>query len=285
MEFGYEYSFGRTLFQAKDLCLDYPDANGNPVRILDDVNIEIKKIVRPGKVQGQVDALLAPSGCGKSTIFNCVSGLLKPTSGTLTIAPNGDDTLVPIQVGMVGVVAQDYPLFNHRTIWKNLMIAAMIGNTDKEAAEKDINEFLERFQLADKKNLYPYQLSGGQRQRVAIIQQLLRKNHLLLMDEPYSGLDPIMKTEVINLITSISSQNDLNSVIITTHDIQSAIASADTILLLGRNRDTTGAIIPGANIKFTFNLIERGLSWHPDITSMPAFFELDKEIKARFKEL
>ena len=72
---------------------------------------------------------------------------------------------------------------------------------------------------------------------------------------------------------------------ISADDIQSAIAVADTILLLGRERDASGAPIPGAAIRYTYNLIDMGLTWHPNIAELPKFAELEREIRARFKEL
>jgi ABC-type nitrate/sulfonate/bicarbonate transport system ATPase subunit len=105
------------------------------------------------------------------------------------------------------------------------------------------------------------------------------------MDEPFSGLDILMKDEVQQLIASVVAADSLNSVIITTHDIQSAIAVADTILLLGRERDAAGKIIPGASIRYKYNLMDLGLSWRPNIAELPQFTELEKEIRARFKEL
>jgi NitT/TauT family transport system ATP-binding protein len=280
IEAGYEYNFGRTLLNVKDLNVAF-----DGVSVLRNVNFDIKDIIRPGRTQGQVDALLAPSGMGKTTLFRCIAGLSHQTGGVIEIAPNGDDNLIPVEAGLVGVVAQDYPLFSHLTVMDNLMLAAMERNKDRKTANDCVMAYLERFQLADKGTLYPHQLSGGQKQRVSIIQQMACNNHLLLMDEPFSGLDILMKEEVQNLITDVASQNDLNSVIVTTHDIQSAIAVADTILLLGRERDASGKLIPGAFIKHSYNLIEMGLSWHPNVSEIPAFAELEREIKARFKEL
>jgi ABC-type nitrate/sulfonate/bicarbonate transport system ATPase subunit len=220
-----------------------------------------------------------------TTLFRAISGLDKIQTGSVDICINGDDTMVPVHVGLVGVVAQDYPLFNHMTVMGNLLKAATIKNKNKDSAKEIVMKYLELFQLVDKINHYPHQLSGGQRQRVAIIQQMVCDNHLLLMDEPFSGLDILMKEEVQHMICGVASQNDLNSVIITTHDIQSAIAVADTILLLGHERDAAGNVVPGAFVKYTYNLIDMGLSWRPDVAELPAFTALEKEIKARFKEL
>jgi NitT/TauT family transport system ATP-binding protein len=273
---GYEHSFGETLLEVKDLSVRY-----DGVAVLRGVNFAIQDIIRPGKTQGQVDALLAPSGMGKTQLFRCIAGLHAPDEGAVYINQQHQ----PVQVGMVGVVAQDYPLFAHLTVLDNLLMAAMIKHKDRGEATKLVMGQLDHFGLTDRRMLYPHQLSGGQRQRIAIIQQMVCSGRLLLMDEPFSGLDILMKDEVQQLIASVVASDDLNSVIITTHDIQSAIAVADTILLLGRERDAAGKVIPGASIRYKYNLMDLGLSWRPNIAELPQFTELEKEIRARFKEL
>lgn len=279
MELEYDYTIRNTILEAKDLHVSY-----NGVEVLRDLDFKIHDIHRPNKTQGQVNAILAPSGMGKSVAFRCIAGLNQPTSGTVHISMDGSGNMVPVKAGLVGVVAQDYPLFNHLTVWDNVMMAARLKFDAKVSAEKTTS-LLERFGLIDRRLNYPHQISGGQRQRVAIIQQMVCSGHLLLMDEPFSGLDILVKDQVQNLILDVASQNELNSLVITTHDIQSAISISDTILLLGRERDTAGNIIPGAKVRYTYNLMEMGLAWHPNISELPAFSELEKEIKARFKEL
>lgn len=78
---------------------------------------------------------------------------------------------------------------------------------------------------------------------------------------------------------------ELNSIIVTTHDIGAALAIADTVILLGRERDATGALIPGANVRYTYNLMDMGLTWRPNVEELPQFHELEREIVARFAEL
>jgi NitT/TauT family transport system ATP-binding protein len=248
--------------------------------ILREVSFKIDNIVRPGLSQGQVVALLAPSGMGKTQLFRCISGLKVPNSGMVYI---GEDRQ-PTRAGKVGVVAQDYPLFNHLTVFQNILAAAKLKLNAKEAAERTIT-LLERFELDQRRNVYPHQLSGGQRQRVAIIQQMVACGHLLLMDEPFSGLDVLMKERVQDMITQLAAEDELNTIILTTHDIQSAIAVSDTILVLGRERDQNGHPIPGARIVRTYDLMEMGLAWRPNVTELPQFTELDREINARFHEL
>src|SRR5438105_3827914 len=158
----YEHSFGETLLEVKDLSVRY-----DGVHVLRGVNFSIQDILRPGKTQGQVDALLAPSGMGKTQLFRCIAGLKTPDEGAVYVNQQHQ----PVQVGMVGVVAQDYPLFAHLSVLDNLIMPALIKHHDRTKAKEMVLGLLERFGLSDRKALYPHQLSGGQRQRIAIIQQ------------------------------------------------------------------------------------------------------------------
>ena len=175
---------------------------------------------------------------------------------------------VPVQRGDGGVVAQSYPLFEHRTVLGNLLVAGRPGGPLRECrARKRAPALLKRFCLEDRAGQYPVQLSGGQQQRVAIAQQFMCSEHFLLMDEPFSGLDPIAVENVCRLVTEVANLHELNTIIVVTHDISAAIQVADTLWLLGRDRDAKGQIIPGARIQGTYNLIERGLAWRKGITT------------------
>lgn len=269
------YSVHETLLSVSGVDLSL---GGKP--ILKGVNAEVKNIKRPGHNQGQVVALLGPSGVGKTQLFKLLSGLNVPDTGSVLVT----DKLIPVKAGMVGVVPQQYTLFRHRTILGNLVVAARErGISDKEAKER-AREYLKRFGLSDKEYAYPVQLSGGQRQRVAIIQQLLSSEYFLLMDEPFSGLDPLMKDAVCKLVAEVASSNELNTIIVTTHDIESAIAIADTLWLLGRDRDAAGTSI-GARVQKVYDLAAMGLAWDPNIQSKPQFFEVARQVKEEFKLL
>jgi ABC-type nitrate/sulfonate/bicarbonate transport system ATPase subunit len=224
--------------------------------------------------QGQTVALLGASGVGKTQLLRCVAGLQSPTGGRVVL----DGHTTPVAAGEVGVVFQNYPLLKHRTIWGNLKLAA--GKNQKK--DEEINVLLERFGILDKKGFFPSQLSGGQRQRVAIIQQMLCSNHLILMDEPFSGLDVRMKTEVCKLINEVSIVDELNTTIFTTHDITTALMIADTVWIMGFERDAAGNKIPGATIVKQIDLIERGLAWLPDPSVHPSFTYTTKEITQIF---
>ncbi len=246
--------------------------------ILQNVNAEIKDIVRPGMTQGQVVGFLGPSGVGKTKLFEIMAGLLKPTSGQVYVGQNQQ----PVAPGRMGVVQQNYPLFNHRTVMGNLEIAAKKTIADASKRKDRIYELLDRFHLRQQAGMYPAQLSGGQKQRIAIAQQLLCSENFLLMDEPFSGLDINMVEEVSEMIGEIANTHEHNTIIIVSHDIVSTSAIADTLWIMGRDRDAQNNIIPGAKIKHTFDLVERGLAWKPDIKKMPAFNSLINEVRDLF---
>ena len=260
-------------FERKDVLLDVQGvsiARGG-VPVLRDVNAQIRDVVRPGMKQGQIVGLLGPSGVGKTTLFKILAGLLKPDAGTVKIGAQGR----PAEPGLVGVVAQNYILFEHRSVLGNLTIAA------RQAGMR----YLERFGLAEHADKYPTQLSGGQRQRVAIAQQLLCSEHYLVMDEPFSGLDVIQQENVQKLVQEVSAGDEESTVIIVTHDVSAAVAVADTIWLMGRERDEKGNVIPGARIVEEIDLIAHDLCWQPDIRQRPEYLKLVNEIKDRFHTL
>ena len=221
--------------------------------ILKNLNATVKDIHVIGQVTGQIVAMIGPSGIGKSTAFRIIAGLETPTSGSVILRQDTN----PVKAGQVGVVAQSYPLFAHRTVMSNLMLAARKVYPEKIAREKVIT-YLNDFDLFAEIDHYPAQLSGGQRQRCAILQQILVGSKLILMDEPFSGLDPVAKNKIQNLIKKIANIDELNTIIVVTHDIQAAAELADHIWIMGRERDAQGRALPGASIIRTDNLIDMG---------------------------
>jgi ABC-type nitrate/sulfonate/bicarbonate transport system ATPase subunit len=271
-----EYQLKDTILQIKDICLNYGDKT-----ILKNVNATVRDIVRPGCTTGQIVGFLGPSGIGKTQLFRIIAGLNKPTSGEVLI--NAQAT--PVRAGQVGVVAQNYPLFEHRSIFSNLLISAMQKETDEKAAKDKIWGLLDQFDLRERAMLYPAQLSGGQRQRTAIVQQILCSEHFLLMDEPFSGLDLIALKKVSRLITQVANMDELNTIIVVTHDVTAAASVADHLWLMGRDHDEAGNVIPGARIVKTYDLIEEDLCWHPDIIVEPRFMQFVAGVKTEFERL
>lgn len=272
----FEYTKKDTILRAENISL-----NLGGFQILKDVNVEIKDIVRPGMNQGQVVGFLGPSGIGKTKFFEILSGLLKPSTGTVVIGT----PLSPVAPGKVGVVQQSYPLFPYRNVYDNLMVAARKGNVPKGHRNEKIMGILTTFGLEKHKNRYPAELSGGQRQRVSIAQQLLCSEHFLLLDEPFSGLDMNSIEKVLDMLRGVSLMHELNTIIIVSHDIVSTASIADTLWIMGRDRDQQGNIINGAKIKKEYDLMSMDLAWRKGIETEPEFNNLMKEIRAMFPTL
>jgi NitT/TauT family transport system ATP-binding protein len=268
--------YHETLLKVEDVNVSYGSRS-----ILRNLNLEIRNLVRPGKTQGQVVGLLGPSGVGKTTLFRVLAGLSAPDSGQVLVG----DPPAPVKRGDAGVVAQHYPLFAHRKVLGNLVVAGKQAGTGAADAERQARELLKRFGLEEQAEHYPSQLSGGQRQRVAIAQQFMCSEHFLLMDEPFSGLDLLAIDNVIEFICEIAASDELKTLIIVTHDITSALQVSDTVLLLGREHDAEGKAIPGAHIRKSYSLVERGLAWQKGITSTKEFLALREEIRQEFRTL
>jgi polar amino acid transport system ATP-binding protein/sulfate transport system ATP-binding protein len=266
---------GEVLFRAKDLSLRL---GGN--LILDKVSFELVDRVRPDKVTGQIVALLGPSGVGKTQLLRLIAGLGAPDTGSVSGLHDR-----PIEAGMVGVVFQNYLLLRHRTVMGNLVTAGVMNGMSRDAARTAAAALLKRFGLGERAEFYPAQLSGGQRQRVAIAQQLVKQKVLLLMDEPFSGLDPAALDEVVKLLIQVRDMDELNTIVIVTHDIRAALIVADTVLMLGRDRAADGKIASGAHIKEVYDLVELGLAYRDDVEDAPQFRELEQKIKRQFSTL
>jgi len=271
---GQTYTLGEDILNVENVSIEL----GGKL-ILRDINLNLRDIIRPGHTTGQILTLLSPSGRGKTTLFKILAGLIKPTTGSVFLGPEKK----PVKAGEVGVVAQNYPLFEYLTVWGNLE-AVSREKTPAETKTK-IEFYLEQFKMLEHKDKYPALLSGGQRQRIAIIQQMLCSEHFILMDEPFSGLDPLMKDQVCQIIETVANLDEKNTIIIVSHDIPSAVSISQYIWILGYDYDENKNPIPGARIKYMENLMDRGLSWKSDLINSPEFFSLMKDIRNTFNEL
>ncbi|UOQ96427.1 ATP-binding cassette domain-containing protein [Hymenobacter sp. 5317J-9] len=248
--------------------------------ILRDINAQILDVTRPNMSQGQVVGFYGRSGIGKSVLCRIMAGLIRPSGGTVEVG----QAQQAVEPGMVGFVQQRYPLFDHRTLLDNLLVAAQRKHAP-EAARQHVDMYLERFGLAPHARKYPALLSGGQRQRAAIAQQLLCSDHLILLDEPFSGLDVAMIDELKRIIVEVTTMDELNTVVIVSHDLVTTTALADRLWLLGRERDASGQFLPGATIspRHQYNLAQLGLAWHPDVEAEPEFAQFVAEIKEEIR--
>ncbi len=248
--------------------------------ILSDITFQVIDRVRPDVITGQVVALLGPSGVGKTRLLRIIAGLDKADGGTVR---GQDGALLP--AGTVGYVFQDYPLLQHRTVRSNLELAGTIAGMSIAEAASRATLLMKTFALIERAEFYPARLSGGQRQRVAIAQQIMRPRQLVLMDEPFSGLDPAALGNVMDLVQEVAHLDELNTIVLVTHDIRAAMAVSDTVHMLGRSRNDEGALVSGASIRHTYDMVERGLAWKKGIEATPAFVALEHEIAERFHDL
>jgi NitT/TauT family transport system ATP-binding protein len=271
------------LLTVENVTQEFLTNNGGKVTVLRNMSLCIQDI----KFKPQIISLLGPSGAGKTTALRIISGMDKPKSGQVLITNGNKNEMRPVKVGDVGVVFQKYPLFEDLNVLQNLIEPAVrAGNMNNKEAKERALQYLDKFDLVAQGLSWPAQLSGGQRQRVAILQQLMTNKHFIILDEPFSGLDPISITNAINLIISIAHQHTLNTFIIVTHDITSALIISDHVYLMGRERDEAGNPIPGARIMKEYDLISEGLAYRSDIEDLPRFAEIRKEIKTvEFKKL
>ncbi|WP_310395143.1 ATP-binding cassette domain-containing protein [Hymenobacter sp.] len=271
-----DHSYKESILALRDISMQF----GGEV-ILRDISLDVLDVVRPGVSQGQVIGFYGRSGIGKSVLCRIIAGLLPPSTGTVLVAAPPR----PVCPGDVGFVQQRYPLFDHRTLLDNLLVAAgrKHAPADAKARAEDLHT---RFDLAPHRRKYPAQLSGGQRQRAAIAQQLLCSEHLIILDEPFSGLDIAMIDEVKKIILEVTTLDELNTVVIVSHDLATTTALADTLWLLGPERDAAGQCIPGATInqQHQYNLAEMGLAWQPGIQAKPEFVQLIEHLKEEIRK-
>jgi NitT/TauT family transport system ATP-binding protein len=264
-----------TLLHIEKIGKEFPMNDGTTFVALRDFTLEIQNI----KDKPQIISLLGPSGSGKTTALRIIAGLDKPTSGCVFISNGEGQQLRPVRVGDVGVVFQRYPLFEDLNVLHNLIDPAVRSGMSKEAAKEKALRLLDEFDLVKQGLAWPLQLSGGQRQRVAILQQLMLDRHFIILDEPFSGLDPVNILNVIKLISSIAHQHTLNTFLIITHDVTSALIISDHIYLLGRERDGHGKPKQGSKVMKEYDLIAEGLAYRSDIEDLPRFAEIRKEIR------
>lgn len=245
-----------TILFVKDLTVGY-----NGKTILKDINIEEKDIVREGhNSTGQTIAFLGRSGRGKSTLFKALTGLLKPTTGQILIkdlASADSSDAKEVHEGDVGFVDQKYTLFRHETIEEICMYALRKSKLTKPEKKQVIDHYLKEWGLDEHRKKYSCELSGGQRQRTAIIEQLLTQKHFMILDEPFSGLDVGNIEKVKQSFQKISSDNEYNTIMFSTHDIKLAIELADSIYVIGFPEGVTDY----STVVKHYDLKAMGLAW------------------------
>lgn len=274
------YAKTNTLLKATNVGLSFEDKV-----ILSDINFQIKDIVTPDRTTGQVISLVGKSGSGKTQLLRMLSGLYihnAKRSGEILIHHDKqacEHILSPVKEGDMGIVFQDYYMPEWLKVRKMLIKAAKKNaeyKGDSKLIETIVDSYLNDFELYEHKDKYPIQLSGGQKQRASIIMQLLNGSYFLLMDEPFSGLDPLMIDKTTTFLQKVANSDELKTLIIVSHDLVNCAAISDTIFVLsnkGREQNT------GSTIVSEIDLLARDLAYHPEIKLIPAFHETISEVK------
>ena len=201
---------------------------GNDVAV-SDINLEIPR--------GQITALIGPSGCGKSTILRLIVGLLTPDTGEIQFDgdPIAPGTIMKIR-RRLGYVIQDGGLFPHLTARRNLALQSNLFGKNRDEIEKRIAELCALTKFPNNGlGRYPLELSGGQRQRVSLMRALMLSPELLLLDEPFAALDPLVRVNLQHDLKEICAQLQ-QTVLVVTHDLPEAAFLANDIVLVNEGR-------------------------------------------------
>ncbi|MDE0449842.1 MAG: ABC transporter ATP-binding protein [Spirochaetaceae bacterium] len=201
---------------------------GNPRPALRKVSLELDR--------GAVLALLGESGSGKTTLLRLVAGFEQPASGTIALAGSlisSPHSTTPPEERGVGMVFQDTALLPHLTMLQN--VAFGLRRLPERERRRRAEQTLELVHIADVKDRYPHEVSGGQAQRAAIGRALAPRPALLLFDEPFNNLDPVLKWEMLHELRAVLSETAATALFVT-HDRDEAFTVADSIALLHRGR-------------------------------------------------
>lgn len=194
------------------------------VTILDDISLNIE--------DGEIVSILGPSGSGKTTLLNLILGLTALDSGKIIY--NGQDiTNTPMEERGFNIVFQDYALFPNLNAYKNITYG--LKNKPGVSSEKEVEDLIELLGLKEHLNKKIDQLSGGQKQRVALARTMVMKPKILLLDEPLSALDGVIKESIKDRIKCIAKEYHLTTIIVT-HDPEEALTLSDKVLIVNKGK-------------------------------------------------
>ena len=189
--------------------------------------------------EGEVVVLVGPSGCGKTTTLKMINRLIEPSSGTISVGGRDVESLPAHEVRRhIGYVIQQIGLFPHKTIGDNIATVPRLLGWDKARITERVDELVALVDLSpDMVDRYPAELSGGQRQRVGVARALAADPPVLLMDEPFGAVDPIVRARLQDELISLQARLQ-KTIVLVTHDIDEAIKLGDRVAIL-----STGGIL------------------------------------------
>ena len=194
------------------------------VPVLKDISIQVE--------DGEIVSILGPSGCGKTTLLNLILGITQADGGEILY--NGEDlTHTAMEKRGVNIVFQDYALFPNLNVYKNITYG--LKNPPGVSSQEEVEELIGLLGLGDQLDKRVDQLSGGQKQRVALARTLVMKPRILLLDEPLSALDGVIKESIKERIKTIAREFHLTTIIVT-HDPEEALTLSDRVLIIDQGQ-------------------------------------------------
>jgi osmoprotectant transport system ATP-binding protein len=243
------------------LVIEFKNINKviNGKTILHDINIKIEK--------GELVTFIGPSGCGKTTTLKMINKLIEFTSGDILIDGNRiqEEDTIKLRRSM-GYVIQQTGLLPHLTVKENIELIPSIEKLPKEKVDEKTKELLELVDMKPEDYLdkYPSELSGGQQQRVGIARAFAMDPEIILMDEPFSALDPVTRNQLQDEVFNIQ-QNIKKTIVFVTHDMDEALKLADKICIMESGRvvqfDTPENILRNPANDFVKNFIGANRIW------------------------
>ena len=202
------------VYRIEHLNKSFENTNGEQIQVFDDLSMDIEK--------GKITAVLGPIGCGKSTLLSILAGFECYESGNI---PEEESR---------GVVFQSPALFPWLTVKGNVEYGLKRKGIPKGERKEQVETFLKMVQLEDYAKYYPRELSGGMQQRAALARTLVLRPEMLLMDEPFSALDPKLRIQMQQLTLELWKELK-QTIFIVTHDVEEAVMVADIIYLMGES--------------------------------------------------
>ena len=203
------------VLEVKNVTFSYDGVNN----VLNDISLYLN--------EGELVCLLGVSGGGKTTLFNIIAGLLRPERGQVLL--NGSD--VTGVSGKVSYMLQKDMLLPYRTVEDNVALPLIIKGMNKKEARQKAGEYFEKFGIQGTQKRYPGELSGGMRQRAALLRTYLFSSEVALLDEPFSALDTLTKSDMHSWYLEVMESIKLSTLFIT-HDVDEAILLSDRIYIL-----------------------------------------------------
>lgn len=230
-------------------------------KVLNDVSLKVE--------QQEFVSIIGPSGCGKSTLFHMIGGLIHPDAGIIRM--NGKE--VTGKRGEISYMPQQPALFPWRTIEDNVLLAGEIKGALQEGAREEAGHWLAKIGLSGFEKAYPHMLSGGMQQRAAFLRALLAPQELMLLDEPFSALDALTRSDMQRWLLELWEENR-RSVLFITHNIEEALLLSNRIYVFSGR---PGSILHTVDVPFP-------RPRRDEITDEPEFLKLKRQLSQWMRE-